>query len=405
MEVRVIHESEVQEWVRAMGTGFLDAHVNEGEAPFRRPGMDLDRSRAAFDGDAIVATLRSFPTELTVPGGRLLAASALTNVAVTATHRRQGLMTRMITPDLRESRERGEAVSILIAAEWPIYGRFGYAPCTEHALWEAQTSRAALVLAAEGRVELIDLRALRQVGPAVYERYRRGQPGSIARTERWWDVAAGILTRPWDPPKPQFVAISVDDAGQPQGYVRYHVEDKWEGRVPVGTLFVDELVAATAAATARLWRYCLEVDWVARVRAQDRPVDEVLPWLLKDGRAARQLERSDFMWLRALDVRAALEKRAYSMPGRLVIDVVDALGMSSGRYALEADDDSATCTSTSESADLTMPVSTLGAVYLGGASLPVLAEADLVEEERPGALRRAQRMFRSDVTPHCNTWF
>lgn len=404
VEVRTIQEDEVDRWVTAMATGFL-GHTHEGEGAYRRPGMDLERTRGAFDEDEVVGTLRSFPTELTVPGGRTIRASALTNVSVTATHRRMGLMTRMITPDLRESRERGEAVSILIAAEWPIYGRFGYGPSTEHALWEADTGLARFAREVPCTVELIDKPILRRVGPRVYERYRLAQPGAIGRTERWWDELTGVVPRPFDPPKPGFIAIAVDDAGEAQGYLRYHVEDKWNARRPDGTLFVDELVGATADATARLWRYCLEVDWIARVRAQDRPADEVLPWLLRDGRGARQLERDDFMWVRVLDVRGALEGRSYSAPGRLVLDVIDSMGISSGRYALEAGEDTVTCGSTSESADLTMPVSTLGMLCLGGASLPLLADAGLLQEERSGALRRAHRMFRSDVTPHCNTWF
>ncbi len=127
--MRPINDDEVPAWVEAMRVGFL-GHAADGEADFRRPHLDLTRTLGAFDGDRVVGTLRSFTTDMSVPGGSVSCA-ALTNVTVAPTHRRRGILTSMITRDLSDSVERGEIVGALIAAEYPIYGRYGYGAAVE----------------------------------------------------------------------------------------------------------------------------------------------------------------------------------------------------------------------------------------------------------------------------------
>jgi predicted acetyltransferase len=168
---------------------------------------------------------------------------------------------------------------------------------------------------------------------------------------------------------------------------------------------VDELVAATDSAYADLWRFALSVDLITRVTADARPVDEPLPWLLPDGRFVRQTDRYDKLWLRLLDVPAALTARDYPTAGRIVLEVLDKGGYGAGRFALDASPDGATCTPTTESADLTLPVTALGSAYLGGHRLAALAAADLVDEHTPGAVRTANRLFATDRAPWCTLHF
>jgi predicted acetyltransferase len=184
------------------------------------------------------------------------------------------------------------------------------------------------------------------------------------------------------------------------------VKEEWDDMRANSLLTVVDLAAPTPAAYHALWEFCVNVDWVSRVEAPDRSVDESLGWLLIDGRMAAQKVRFDFVWVRVLDVSAALAARAYAGPGSVVIDVVDPLGLTAGRYLLEAGRDGAQCTpSDRASADVTLPVSTLGSIYLGGYSLRTLAAAGLVDEHRPGAVATLDAMFRSPVTPWCSTWF
>jgi predicted acetyltransferase len=164
-EVRTIQKDDLPAWVEAMRVGFLN-HAQEGEADLLAEVIELDRTIGAFDGGRVVGTLRSFPTDITVPGGAI-SCSALTNVTVTGTHRRQGLLTRMITRDLAESAERGEAVGSLIAAEYPIYGRFGYGPSVEAVDLAVDGSARFLAAPDAGSVELIDRTDLRTIAPVL----------------------------------------------------------------------------------------------------------------------------------------------------------------------------------------------------------------------------------------------
>jgi predicted acetyltransferase len=174
---------------------------------------------------------------------------------------------------------------------------------------------------------------------------------------------------------------------------------------PKGTLSVAELTAATPEAYLRLWRFCCEVDLITGVQAGDRPVHEPLVWSLVDGRSLRQTGRFDFVWVRVLDVAAALAARNYSGEGRLVIEVTDTLGIAGGRFALEGGPDGATCSATDATAQLTVPVDVLGALYLGGMPARDLAYAGRIDEHVPDAVARADAMFHSPITPWCSTWF
>lgn len=404
VEVRTITDDELARWGDAMWRGFL-GQPPEGFADFVRPTYDLERTWAAFDGDGVVGTLRSFASELTVPGGAIIPSAALTNVTVAPTHRRQGLLRRMLDPDLDAAKERGEPVGMLIAAEFPIYGRFGYGSAADHALYEIDARTVQFVRPGSGTVELVDGTALRKEAPALYERYRRAQPGAIERDDHWWDTTLRITPAPGGDPFKGYLALHRNEAGEPEGYVRYHTDGKWDARRPNVTLDIDEMLAVTPDAYARLWRYCCEVDWVATVKAHDRGTDEALLWMVDDARHATQRWRADFLWVRVLDVAAALSARTYLTPGRVVIEVADSNGLAAGRFALDGGPDGASCTPTTESAGLAVSAEALGAVYLGGVSLRTLAVAGQVDAFDDHALAVADAMFRSAVAPWCTTWF
>ncbi len=405
VEVRTITEDEIDPWSAAMAHGFLHASVAEGDADFRRGHMDLDRTWAAFDGSSVVGTLRSFPTALTVPGGATVTSAALTAVTVSATHRRQGLLTRMISGDLDGAVEKGEPVGILIAAEFPIYGRFGYGSAADHNTLKLDVSRTRFVREAEGTVEMVDEATTRREAPLVYERYRAAQPGAIGRDDRWWDVGLRIVPFPAFPISEKFWVLCRDRRGKVMGYVSYTVDEHWVERRPENTATVGELIGVDEEATLRLWQYVAQIDWVRTVTASDRSVDDPLHWQLVDGRAVRAHDRSDFLWVRPLDVPALLRARRYPVEGRVVLEVVDDMGYANGRFALDGGPDGATCTKVRTRPDLTLSASALGAVSLGGSSLATLARAGQVDEHKAGAVMRADALFRWPKAPWCNTWF
>lgn len=413
VEIRTLDESDVAGWLRALHAGFLiSPSVTEEEVAVRRPAFDLARTRGAFDQGRCVGTFRSMARELTVPGGGSVAASAVTNVTVLATHRRRGLLSRMMAADLTDAKERGEAVSILVAAEYPIYGRYGFGPATWVGDWEIDVTRAAQDKryagpAGGGRVDQVTVAEVQKSGPALFERVRAATNGAIDRPPLWWELATGERVPPSRPWKEPFFAVYRDAEGRTDGLVAYDVADHdWPNKMSRTEVSVRQLIAAAPAAEAALWRYLVSLDWVTRVRTGLRAPDDVVPLLLGDPRAARPLTYADFMWLRVLDVPVALSARSYfaAGPASLVLDVHDPDGMSGGRFLLETDASGAgTCgpAPAGASPDLSLPLSELGCLYLGDESPVRLAALGRITEHRAGAAGTADALFRTPRRPWC----
>ena len=304
--VRTIEAAELADWLRCTGVGFF-VDFAEGYADYFRDEVDLARTWGGVDDGHVVGTLRSFPTHLTVPGPATMEAAALTNVTVAPTHRRRGLLTEMITADLRASAERGEPVGILIASEYPIYGRFGYGAAAHLASYSVDTRATRFRRAPVGRVELVDRATLRHEAPALYDRFHAHQPGSIDRSPRWWDRVLHQVEVPGAEAPKGYGALYRSAHDEPEGYVRYQAKQRWDDMRPNGLLTVDEMLATTSDAYEALWQFCCQVDLVSCVEAGNRSVDEALPWLLEDARTVRQTGRFDFLWVRILDVPGGVD--------------------------------------------------------------------------------------------------
>ncbi len=373
---------------------------------FRRPLYRTQRVSGAYEGDRIVGTYRSWDTGVTVPGGNLVQADAISTVTVRPTHRRRGALSAMITADLRTAADLGLPAAVLIAAEAPIYGRFGFGAATETARWtvDVRGARLAPEVPRGGSVDIVPEASLRDLAPDVYTRARR--PGAIDLHESSWDIGFGITPIPGSPHKPRVAAVHRDASGTPQGYVLWRVEDKWEDRVIRTSVHVEDLFAVTDEAYAALWGLLLELDIVATVSAEERAVDEVLPWLLTDVRAARQASRCDFQWARLLDVAAALSARTYESPGEVAFEVVDPMGFAGGRYTLEVDATGAgACTRGDREPQVRLPVDVLSSLWLGGGDLRAAAVAGRAVEQVPGAVARLGRLLRTTTAPWTATWF
>lgn len=407
-DVRPIAESELHDWLRAVNTGFLTAtRVTDSDVAQRAKYNDLARTQGAFDTDTgrCVAAFRSFAQELTVPGGAAVRSSAVSNVGVLPTHRRQGLLTRMMRAEFAAAEARGEALATLIAAEYPIYGRYGFGPATSLVEWEIDVPRTGLDrrLAAPvdgGRIDLVDAADYRRLGPGLHDRLRAAVPGAVSRNERWWNLATGLEEFSHRPYKDKFHAVYRTADGEVAGVAVYTADDHWtDAKVPLNTVQVRELLALTPQAERALWQFLCSIDWVQKVRTGYRAPDDLLPELLPDPRSARVVTSSDFLWVRVLDVVRALGARTYEVPGVLVLEVADGSGPAAGRYRLDAA--AGVCERTQEAADLRLDVSALGSLYLGDASATRLAALGRVAEERPGAVALADAVFRTARRPWC----
>ncbi|MEU9982509.1 GNAT family N-acetyltransferase [Streptomyces sp. NPDC050856] len=408
LEVRTVTDSDFPDWVRALHIGFLrPPSVTDAEVAQRRPHLDPARAQGAFDAGRCVATFRSFAQELTAVGGAALPVSAVTSVTVSPTHRRRGLLGRMMARDLAAAGERGEAASTLIAAEYPIYGRYGYGPAAWTTEWTVDLRRAGLdrsrpAPVGDGRIDLVDPADVRELGAALHDRVRAVRHGMVSRNRRFWDLVTGAAEMPGEPWKEPFFATYRSAAGEVEGYVAYTADDRWDdGKQPLNTATVRDLVALTPAAERALWRFVCSVDWVTLVKSGHRAPDDLLPLLLPDPRAARVTTHADFLWLRILDTVRVLQARTYAAAGSLVLQVHDADGPAGGRFRLDASPEGAVCAPTTGPVDLTLDVAELAALYLGDESAVRLLALGRVEESRPGAAELVDRLLRTSRRPWC----
>lgn len=403
-------------------TYFDDPETPERLRHWRARTWAPDRTWAAQADGRLVATLRTRAETVSVPGATAqpcpqVPADLLTSVTVSATHRRQGLLTRMLTASLTEAHERGDALSILVAAEWLIYGRFGYAPAvferTTRLDLQAPGVRSGRATAGAGggpgevgqAVRQVEAEDVEAFAPALYAAEQRIRAGLIGRGPQWWDLQLGRVgeNRSWAPTSAQGAARHVVHEGPAgvDGYLRWN-QDRTQPSEPVASVVVEDFLATDPTARAALFGYLRGLDLVGPVTLPGRPVDDDLRWLLPDGRALQTAAEQDAMWARILDVGSALSARRYTVDGTLVLDVVDDApgGWATGRYRLDGGPPGATCTpAAGATADVTMPQSTLAAVYFGGVRAAALARVGRLDEHTPGALARLDAMFATGLAP------
>ena len=368
------------------------------DRPRFAPLIPLERMLAAWDGDELVGSAGAFAFPLSVPGGAL-PCTGTTVVGVSPTHRRRGVLRAMMSAHLELVRERGDPLAALWASDEGIYGRFGYgrAAFTGEVAVPREHTAFAAPLEARGSVRLVGPDEALEAFPPLWEAFARTRPGVHLRPREWWE------SRTIPDPKERrdgggakrFALLEQD--GAPAGYAIYRHDMEFEGGISTGALAVVEAIAAEPRAMAALWRYLLDVDWVARISASLVPPDHPLFFLLAQPRRARY-RMGDGLWVRLVDVGAALSGRTYPDDGELVLDVRDELcPWNEGRWRLAG----GAAERTDAAADLTLGVTALGSAYLGGVGFAQLAQGGHVEELRPGAIERADGIFRHGLHPWC----
>lgn len=362
---------------------------------FVEPG----RMHAAFDGDAIVGGAGVFSFDLTLPGGRVPAAG-VTVVGVMPTHRRRGVLTALMRDQLEDAHRRGEPTAMLWASEGGIYGRFGYGVASlcgsmrlerRHAGFRRPFERA-------GEPRLVGRDEALSTFPGVYDRVAAETPGTFARSRDWWEHRL-LFDPEWRREgRGEQMRVVVELDGRPEAYALYRIRESFEeGWTSTSTLEVQEAAGASPQATADVWRFLLDVDLVHTVVAELLPVDHPLLLRLLESRAMR-FRVGDALWLRLVDVGAALSARSYATEEGLVLEVRDTFcPWNDARWKLQG----GVAERTTAPADLALDVGDLASVYLGGFTWAQLARAGLVEELVAGALVRADALFRTDRAPWC----
>jgi predicted acetyltransferase len=388
--------ADLPEVAVADGRAFGETWTSEALAEFS-PLFEPDRFLLATDAEdgRVVGVAGDFPFTLTLPGGARLDVPGVTWVSVALDRRRRGVLRSLLTEQHRTYADAGVALSVLTASEGGIYGRFGYGPATVLRTVEVDRRLAAVRPSAPdpGGVRHVDAAAARALAPGVHERWRAHTPGALSRSPQWWDAVLA------DAPERRRGASELFHLACPDGWAAYRVEAA-EHRCRVVDLF-----AATDAAHAGLWRALLSLDLVHTVTTSACPPDDPLPFLLADPRQVRTTALDDGMWVRLLDVPAALAARRYATEVDVVLEVEDAFLGLGGRFRLRGGPDGAACERTSASPDVRTGVAALGSSYLGGHRLATLARAGLVVADDPGVLARLDTAFAGERAPQHGTGF
>ena len=399
-------EDELLAWSKPIAAAFGEI-ISDEEFEFERVQLEPDRVIGAVAGDSWIGTGAAYSLRLTVPGGEV-GAAAITMIGVAPSHTRRGVLRQMMRWLLDQALERGEPVAVLWATESAIYQHFGYGMGTLQASFEIDRARVQFARPAEplGRVRLLNVDEAVTLLPPIYEARRPSAPGWVSRSETKWRhemLADPEFMRRSNGPK--FIAVLEVD-GVPRGYALYRVKNDWDERGPNSTLLVMEVIGVDAAAERAVWEWIFRVDLVSRVKAWRGSPTHPLMLQLTEPRRLGMIVREG-VWLRILDVAAALEGRRYAGPSAISFDLTDEFYPSNaGRLRLDAaGDGSASVTPFTGSPDLTLDISDLAAVYLGAFSFADLARAGRVGECRPGAVGDADRLFATGVTPWCSTMF
>jgi predicted acetyltransferase len=398
IEIRPARPGEFPEVVRPIMHYFGRLEPdNEFTARFG-PIIPADRIHAAWDDGQVVGSGGVFPFETGIPGG-LIRAAGVTLVGVLPTHRRRGILRRLMRAQIDDIHERGEPMAYLWASEDALYGRFGYGVASFSGNVEIPRDRTAFHddFQLSGRVRFLEKDEAVEPFSAIQRAAAERNPGMFVRTEDWWRHRR-LADPEWGREGGgEMVRALLELDGRPAAYALYRLHFSAVRGTPTGLTSVIEAIGDSPDGTREIWRYLLDIDWMARVRAQLLPLDHELFLLLREPRRL-SFEYRDGLWVRLVDVEAALNARSYKPGEPVVVELVDEFcPWNAGRWRVGLEG----AERTDAEAELAMPVESLGSAYLGGFSFGELARAGRVEELAGGALDRADGLFRADRYPWC----
>jgi predicted acetyltransferase len=398
-EPRILRADEARASVDLFLRALLHAPVSDEHWAFVAADLAPGRSWGVHAGSELVATGRSFATRTAVPGGAVLDVGAVTQIAVRADHTRRGLLTAVMRALLGDLAERGETLAVLRATEARIYGRFGYGVATRSRSLSVRARRGWRPALPCGEVRMIEPARAVDVLHPVHERLALARPGGIERPAVWWQRGLGRSVREG---KPLLVAVHIPDGGSPADADGFAVAEAHDG-----ALRLQDLHATTPGAHAALWRFLLGVDLVSEVTAWSRPRDEPLDLLLADARELSVTGEADELWLRLVDVPAALAARTFAPAPPVLLAVHDPfLPDNAGVYRIAG--------GTAErvaplggpvAADLECDVAALAMAYLGDRRPSQLCAAGWWTAHDLDAVARADATFATDAVPWCGTMF
>ena len=394
VEPAPITADEIPDYVEAAYSAFHNDVLPHHHERWNKV-LEPERTLVLRDGGRIVAGTGIFSRRLTVPGGETPVAG-VTLVGVRPTHRRRGLLTRLMHRQLADVHEAGrEPVAALWASESVIYGRFGYGFASLAGRLEVDKRRATLRRRPDAKVEMLSPAEALEAMRRVHDELRPRVPGMLDRDGPWWQDRLRDHESDRDGAQPLRAAVT-DGA-----YALYSVRPRFADDRPAGEVDVREVVATTDEGRTAIWDFLLGLDLTTTLSWELAPSDDPLPHMVANAQDVA-LKVGDALWVRVVDVGRALAARGYREPFEVVLEVADEVcPWNAGRWALRWDGATATCARTATSAGLELGAAELGAVYLGGTTLDQLARAGRVRELRTGALAAASDAFQGERAPWC----
>lgn len=399
-------DADTEAFLRADARGFLGDDPADDVVAADRAGIADRRNVGVFEAGAPLgswpaATVNSWVTPLSVPGGEM-PMWAISSVTVAGTHRRRGIARALLEGELRAAASAGIAIAGLTVSEATIYGRYGFASAVPVAKMTIDTRRAGWGSAATaGRLEYIDRETLASTLATVHDAERTQRSGQIPGWDLRWARMTGTAAGNRTAAAVRGVRY-LDEQGDVRGVMAYSMRE-----IPGAfrsEMAISQLSAVTNDALTALWGFAMQHDLVDRVTADLRPIDDPLPWLVRDRRGIETTVH-DHGWLRILDLPAALSARTYRAALDLVLQIDDPLGFTTGTWQLTVTDGRASAQRVdAEKADAVLDIGALAALYLGGVSAMQLRAAGRIDAHAEVAAS-IDDAFRAEQAPVLSIWY
>jgi predicted acetyltransferase len=403
--------SEFRRFVEPQSIAF-NARMSDAQIDNDQRTIELDRFVGALEGDVVVGCGGAYSFGLTVPGGQV-AAAGVTSVGVLPTHRRRGILRQMMTWIFDQARDRREPVAVLWASEAAIYQRFGYGMATQQTFFDAAKDKIVFIHPVEspGRMRIVDVDEAVARFPPVYEAMRPAHAGSLTRSDALWRWEY-LTDNEWHRRgNGEMVRALLEVDGETRGYTIYRQLGDWDRTGPKGTVTVTEVVGLDPVAEQALWQWLFSIDLISTVRGWRGPAPHPLQLMITEPRRLSVMV-NDGLWLRIVDLPAALQARSYHGPGSIVIEVTDDFCPSNARrWQLDVrgaggvGDAVVTPVLGDATADVRLDIGALAAVYLGAFRFRDLVRAGRARECRADASARADSLFATDRAPSTSTMF
>lgn len=358
----------------------------------------------AFDGSRLAASYATLP--LTVrANGKAMAMGGVTTVATAPEYRRRGLLRAITTRALAAQREAGQSVAALWASQAAIYQRYGYTSASTQVNYQIDSVDLRLLTPAVDSVQ-VSRGSVAELMPEIKNLYRNYIAERSLYLHRSAPLWQSNVLNDNGATHPVRSAICRDEAGTARGYVIYTLVDgKVDHRARNQLLEVRDLVAVDLEAYKGLWEFLGKHDLVGRISWARAPLDDPLPELLAEPRLLHS-QPYEGLWLRLVDVAAAMAGRGYQCDGEISFSVgADALTpWNDGTFRLTVSKGTAEVARISSEPEFSIDRKHLASVWCGRHRLCTLANWGMVTGD-PEAIGRADTLLATHSQPHCPDHF